>query len=129
MNKHIPKTLICLGAVALLAAACGSPRETRPVAVVVPQEPQSILVTEAPPPPRSEAPGVAPDEAYTWVSGYWGRMNERWVWIPGHWERTRPGAVWAAGRWEQTDKGWAWIPGRWEPTPAPPSSVGGAEEP
>lgn len=76
-----------------------------------------VVVTEAPPPPRTETMGTAPDAAHVWVEGYWTYADDKWVWIPGHWElRPRPDAVWVPGHWDKNlDRpGWSWTPGHWD---------------
>lgn len=76
-----------------------------------------IVVTEAPPDPKTEVVGVAPDESHVWVAGYWMRVDDRWVWVPGHWEaRPRAGVAWVPGHWDRAanNHGWVWTPGHWE---------------
>ena len=77
----------------------------------------AVVVTEAPPAPRHEVVGTAPDTASVWVPGYWSRSNDQWVWIPGHFEsRPQPGVVWVPGHWDKSPdgRGWVWTAGRWE---------------
>jgi hypothetical protein len=109
------KILSVIGLASVLIVGCESHRAARTVYVT----PAGTVVTEAPPAPRVETRGTAPNPDYAWVGGYWAYANSRWVWIPGHWERNRPGAVWVAGHWDRGLSGWAWTPGHWE------TSVGG----
>lgn len=84
---------------------------------VVREPSHTIVVTEAPPAPRTEVIGVAPDEAHVWVQGYWTYTGHRWVWVPGHWEaRPRAHAAWVPGHWDKnpTGRGWVWTAGHWD---------------
>ena len=76
-----------------------------------------IVVTEAPPPPRTENVGVPPDLSRVWIPGFWTYSDNRWVWINGRWEASpRVNAIWVPGHWDRntTERGWVWTPGHWE---------------
>jgi len=78
---------------------------------------RTVVVNEAPPAPRTEVEGPAPDTAHTWINGYWQHANDHWVWVPGHWEsRPSVNATWIPGHWDKDPSGvsWVWTPGHWE---------------
>lgn len=79
--------------------------------------PATVVVPEAPPPPKMDARGPARNGNQVWVSGNWAWIDTHWVWMPGHWE-TRPSmnSVWVPGHWdrETAGTGWVWTPGYWE---------------
>src|SRR2546429_7564974 len=104
-----------LGAV-VMTGCISHHRRTVVVRETVPVTPRGdVIVTTAPPSPRTEVIGVAPSARHVWVKGYWMRQGDRWVWIPGHWEvRPRATAVWVEGHWDKTSRGLEWTPGHWE---------------
>jgi hypothetical protein len=116
MRKGILQLSVMTAASVLLTTGCiNSHRAAVRQPVVVETHP--IVVTEAPPAPRHEVVGVAPDEKHVWVDGYWMRSNNRWMWVAGHWEvRPRTGAAWVPGHWDKNldGRGWSWTPGHWE---------------
>ena len=117
-RKFVRKHLLCavLLTGTLLETGCiNSHHAARREAAVVPAD--HIVVMEAPPEPKREVVGVAPDESHVWVAGYWMRVDDRWVWVPGHWEaRPRVGVAWVPGHWDRAanNRGWVWTPGHWE---------------
>src|ERR1043166_10117300 len=107
MKREIVRASVWVVLISFLAIGCISHRE--PVVVTTPA--RQVIVTEAPPPPRTEVMGVAPSTAHVWVQGYWVHRDRRWVWVPGHWEaRPRVGAMYVAGHWDRTTQGWVWTP-------------------
>ena len=122
MLKRMMIPVMTAGALAVVGWGCvnshrGGVREETHVVTVPTQRVERVIVTEAPPEPKSERIGSPPDTRSVWVAGYWMRVDQRWVWVPGHWE-TRPAATanWIPGRWEKDPlgKGWVWTPGHWD---------------
>jgi hypothetical protein len=73
------------------------------------------VVSEAPPPLKTEVSGMPADRRSVWVSGYWKHRDQQWLWVPGRWQLSPlPGAVWAAGHWDHSERGWVWTPGHWD---------------
>lgn len=108
-------TALALALVIVTSGCIHSHHADRRAVVAVPAE--RIIVTEAPPPEKVEAVGIAPDNNLVWISGYWMRGDNRWIWVPGHWDaRPRSQATWVPGSWEKdtSAKGWFWKPGHWE---------------
>ncbi len=117
MKKNILQLLLIGATGSLLTSGCiyshHAAMESPPVLVPTGR----VVVTEAPPAPRHEVIGTAPDAASVWISGYWTNTDGHWVWVPGHWEtRPRPNVVWVPGHWDRNldGRGWVWTPGRWE---------------
>jgi WXXGXW repeat (2 copies) len=83
--------------------------------VVVPDQGHYVggVVLVAPPAPRVEVVGVAPNPGYVWIGGYWNWVGGRHVWVPGRWDRGRPGYHWEAHTWVREGDGWRMRPGRW----------------
>jgi len=88
----------------MIAASLGS----IPLASVA----RTIIVREAPPPPRDETIPAA-RRGYVWAPGHWEWRHNRHVWASGHWIRERRGHHWEADRWEERDGRWVMVPGRW----------------
>lgn len=91
--------------------------------VVVEQQPQVIIVQEAPPPLRVEVRPRPPSGVYVWVEGYWQYNSHRWEWTRGRWaippEHRRE---WVAPRFERDARdgrddrgkgGGRYTPGHW----------------
>ena len=77
----------------------------------------SIVVGNAPPPPRFESVPQA-RRGYVWAPGYWNWDGRRHVWNNGEWLRERSGNqyrryVWAPGHWEWRAQRYDWTPGVW----------------
>jgi hypothetical protein len=83
--------------------------------VVVPDQGHYVggVVMVAPPAPRVEVIGVAPNPGYVWIGGYWNWVGGRHVWVPGRWDRGRPGYHWESHAWVREGDGWRMRPGRW----------------
>jgi len=112
MKREILRLLALVTLGSFVLSGCVSHRYEPVVATTTTGE---VIVTEAPPAPRTEVIGVAPSTSHVWVPGYWSYQNGRWVWIKGHYEvRPRLNATWVPGHWDRTTRGWAWTPGHWE---------------
>lgn len=113
MKREVLRSLALFTLGALFITGCYSHRAYEPVVATSPTG--EVVVSEAPPAPRTEVMGVAPSAAHVWVAGYWLYRDRRWVWIPGHYElRPRAGATWVPGHWDHMTRGWVWTPGHWE---------------
>jgi hypothetical protein len=73
---------------------------------------RTIIVREAPPPPRTEAI-PAPRRGMEWAPGHWEWRGNRYTWVRGHWMKVRRGQHWQPERWVERDGRWAMEPGRW----------------
>lgn len=73
---------------------------------------QTIVVREAPPPPRDEVV-PPPRHGYVWAPGHWEYRNHHYVWVRGSWMKERHGYRYSAPVWEQRDGQWVMRPGRW----------------
>ena len=114
MKRELVCLTIGIALAGVLGTGCESHRHYATVSTT-PTPTGEIIVTEAPPAPRTEVVGVAPSPAHVWVKGYYVYQNGRYVWLPGHWEtRPRSGAIYVAGHWDRTSRGWVWTPGHWE---------------
>ena len=71
------------------------------------------IVLVAPPAPREEVIGEAPQPGYVWLSGYWAWVGDRHEWVGGHWAQARPGRHWVGHQWVRQGDGWRMKPGRW----------------
>jgi hypothetical protein len=116
MKREILKAGLFLGLAGLVTTGCVSHRHHHEVALATAPSPAGeIIVTQAPPEPRTEVITVAPSSEHVWVRGYWMSRNGRWVWMPGHYERRpRAGVAWVQGHWDRTPAGWTWRQGHWE---------------
>jgi hypothetical protein len=92
------------------------PREV--VVVQQPQyaeQPQYVVVQQAPPPFLVETPPPMPGQGYVWIGGYQHWNGRQYEWHRGEW--TRPPhehAVWVAPRYEKHDQGgYRYTPGQW----------------
>jgi hypothetical protein len=72
------------------------------------------VVMVAPPAPREETVGVAPQPGYVWIGGYWSWVGGRHEWVNGHWVAGRPGYHWVAHAWVRQGDGWRMHEGHWE---------------
>jgi len=72
------------------------------------------VVSQAPPPPRTEMIPFAPLPSSVWVPGYWA-WNSGWQWVTGHWAQPPQGATtWVPGQWVPQGQYWVWRPGHWQ---------------
>lgn len=67
----------------------------------------------APPAPRVEYYGPAPNAGDIWISGYWQWTGGRYRWQRGYWSAPRPGYRWVPHRWVRGEDGWRMAGGRW----------------
>jgi hypothetical protein len=84
--------------------------------VVVPDQrhfPGGVVMV-APPEPRVEVIGVAPEPGYVWIGGYWSWVGGRHEWVAGRWDRGRPGYHWVVHQWVRQGDGWHMRTGHWE---------------
>lgn len=72
----------------------------------------SVVIGNAPPPPRVEAVPQA-RRGYVWAPGYWNWDGRRHVWLGGHWEPERAGYVYQRPEWVREDGGWRMNNGGW----------------
>ena len=78
-------------------------------------QPNTIVVTQAPPAPQQEMVTARPSSDHVWVGGYWTWRNNRYEWVPGHWVvPPRSGATWVPPRWETEGGAYRFYEGRWE---------------
>ena len=86
-----------------------------PGCVVVPDQGHYVggVVMVAPPAPRVEVIGVAPNPGYVWIGGYWNWVGGRHVWVGGRWDHGRPGYHWVPHTWERSGGGWRMHQGHW----------------
>ena len=71
-------------------------------------------VAVAPPEPRVEVIGVAPQPGWVWFPGYWNWEGGRHVWHGGYWHEGRPGYHWVSHHWEQGPHGgYHLVEGHW----------------
>jgi hypothetical protein len=91
------------------------PRET--VYVDQPQyaeQPQYVIVREAPPPVIVERRPPPPGQGHVWIDGYWDWNGHKYDWQRGHWAVPPHGrAVWVAPRYEKHEQGYRYMPGQW----------------
>ena len=100
-----------VSAVFLYVALCAS----QAGCVVVPDQghyPGGVVMV-APPAPRDEVIGVAPEAGFIWAGGYWNWVGGRHEWVSGHWVAGRPGYHWQQHAWVRSGDGWRMRPGRW----------------
>ncbi|MBU1318872.1 MAG: YXWGXW repeat-containing protein [candidate division Zixibacteria bacterium] len=93
------KTLFVLGMIALIALyaySCAGP----------------MVITEAPPPTKSEIKPPRPGPKAVWIDGYWKWNNHMYVWNSGHWERN-PRGNWVPGYHKRQGRGHVWVAGHW----------------
>jgi len=73
---------------------------------------QTIVIREAPPPPRHELV-PPPRPGYIWTPGRYTYQGRHYVWVEGSWMRARPGYRYHPGGWEHRGRGWGWREGGW----------------
>jgi hypothetical protein len=88
---------------------------SRGTVYVAQQQPEYVIVREAPPQPVVERRPSRPSPGHIWIDGYWDWNGRRYVWEPGHWAiPPHEHAVWVAPRYEKDEKGYRYTPGRWQ---------------
>lgn len=88
----------------LLAGSLGS--------VAAPVLSAVIVVRQAPPAPRVEAPPQA-RRNHVWIPGHWDWRSNRYVWVRGKYVRDRKGYMYDAPSWEERDGRWHRTGGNW----------------
>lgn len=73
---------------------------------------RTIVIREAPPPPRDE-PVPQLRRGYVWAPGHWEWRHGKHVWVAGHQVRARRGHHWQADQWVERNGRWEYRPGRW----------------
>jgi hypothetical protein len=119
LKMKILQTLmwVSVGVAGLSLLGCEVFVRGRPVGATVyvgPQEPEYVMVSEAPPPVVVELRPPAPSDSYIWIDGYW-NWNGRYVWERGHWSvPPRERAAWVAPHYESHAQGYRYAPGHWK---------------
>lgn len=72
----------------------------------------SIVISNAPPPPRFESV-PAPRRGYVWAPGYWNWNGSRHVWNDGQWLRERNGNQYRRAEWVQENNRRRFNQGGW----------------
>jgi hypothetical protein len=112
MKREILRLALVGSVLSALLIGC-STAQYEPTVTTTPRG--EVVVSQAPPPPRTEMPGIAPSAEQVWINGYWSYREGHYIWIPGHWEvRPRPTATYIPGHWAQSSRGWVWTPGYWQ---------------
>ena len=102
------KRILCTVAAIVISTAVFIPAEA------VAQVGVSIVIGNAPPPPRYEVV-PAPRHGYEWAPGYWNVKHKKHKWTKGHWERVRTGHYYQRPQWRQGNDGWRLHRGGWQP--------------
>jgi hypothetical protein len=80
----------------------------------VEQQPQYVIVREAPPPMRVEYRPAPPSASSIWIDGYWNWDSQRYSWQAGRYEvPPQPGVIWVAPRYDRDANGYRYTPGQW----------------
>jgi hypothetical protein len=80
--------------------------------VGVEQQPQDVVVQEAPPALIVESQPAPPSPDYVWVGGYWNWDNQKYSWQAGRYSRPPAvGVAWVAPRYDAGAH--RYTPGRW----------------
>ena len=88
-----------------------SPRER---VYVERQQPEYVIVREAPPPVVVERRPSPPSRVHVWIDGYWHWSGQKYAWDRGHWALPPHGrAVWVAPRYDKHEQGYRYTPGQW----------------
>ena len=78
------------------------------------EQPQYVIVREAPPPIIVEHRPPPPGPGHIWIDGYWNWSGQRYAWQGGHYAvPPRERAVWVAPRYERHEQGYRYTPGQW----------------
>ena len=121
--KILRKVTWVSGSIAVFVGVLGcsvfvqrAPRETVYVESPPPvgEQPEYVIVREAPPAVIVERRSSPPGQGYIWIDGYWHWNSHRYEWQRGHWA-TPPHerAVWIAPRYERYEQGYRYTPGQW----------------
>ena len=83
------------------------------VPLVASAQHRTIVITQAPPAPRDEAPPQL-RRGYELAPGHWAWRNGQHVWVRGHQMRERRGMHWVPDQWVETNGRWRLVAGHWE---------------
>jgi hypothetical protein len=80
-----------------------------------PMQTNTIVVHDAPPPPRDETvPTEPPSPDQVWAPGHWEYQDNNYTWVQGTWvSRPQPNEQFVAPHWESRSDGWVYVPGYW----------------
>jgi hypothetical protein len=73
----------------------------------------TIVVRDAPPPPKVEVKPARPGPKAVWIDGHWAWKGGKYTWVSGHWFK-KPKGTWVAGHWKKTPRGHVWVKGHWK---------------
>jgi hypothetical protein len=73
---------------------------------------RTIVITQAPPPPRDE-PMPAARRGQEWAPGHWVWRNGQHVWVSGKWLRERRGSHWVPDQGVERNGRWHLVAGHW----------------
>jgi hypothetical protein len=73
----------------------------------------SVVIGNAPPPPRFESIPAARN-GHVWAPGYWNWDGQRHVWSAGHWESARDGYRYQRSEWVRDPSGYRLDHGGWQ---------------
>jgi hypothetical protein len=73
----------------------------------------ALVVTDAPPEPKSDSSKAPPGAGYFWVKGHWAWSQEHWAWVGGYWEKQRPGYTWIEPHYEMRGSQQVYVVGGW----------------
>jgi hypothetical protein len=78
------------------------------------QQPQYVIVDQAPPPVRIERRSAPPGPNYIWIDGYWNWSNQRYSWEAGRYVvPPQPDVVWVPARYDADGRSYRYSPGTW----------------
>jgi hypothetical protein len=78
------------------------------------QQPEGVVVQQAPPPLIVEVQPPAPSASVVWVGGYWNWDSTRYNWQAGHYSAPpQADVVWVAPRYDPDPHGVRYTPGQW----------------
>ena len=107
---------VSVGVAALGLPGCGLFGGGRPADVTVysaPEEPDYIVVRQAPPPLVVEVRPLAPSVAHVWIDGYW-NWHDQYAWVRGCWAVPPHEHIeWVAASYESHPRGYRYAPGHW----------------
>ncbi len=101
------KRTLTLAAMMTLGAVAFTPLPS------VAQSSFSVVIGNAPPPPRFESLPAA-RHGYEWAPGYWNWDGQRHVWMAGHWENARDGYRLQRSEWVRDPNGYRLEQGGWQ---------------
>ncbi|MRD48213.1 YXWGXW repeat-containing protein [Caenimonas koreensis] len=93
----------------LIATVIGASFATVPFVATA----RTYVITEAPPPPRSEAPPEM-RRGHEWAPGHYVWRNGQYRWVEGRFVRERRGMHWVPDNWVERNGRWVMVAGHWE---------------